>query len=99
MFYVENWQLQPLSSVASCGLSEQGSDWQTLPEVGSEALLAALRAAMSAGGVGRTERRPLPVAAMMADVACAAAAEESVAQSLGGAEERCWEQVRVRAMQ
>ena len=74
--------------------SEQGSgasgnaDWFDVPSVGSESVLSALRAAMYAGGVGRTERRPIPAGALMAEMACG---KRSVA--LGGLAENCLDQV------
>ena len=55
---------------------------------GAESMESALRAAMAAGGVGRTERRPIPAGALMADAACGRRF------ALGGVDGMCLEQVR-----
>ena len=69
------------------------AEWLDVPSIpstlsGAESVLSALRAAMSAGGVGRTERRPIPAGALMAEAACGGGRR-------AGLDEMCLEQVRL----
>ena len=58
---------------------------------GAESMESALRAAMAAGGVGRTERRPIPAGAVLVDAACG---RRGSGVALGGVDKVCLEQVR-----
>ena len=60
---------------------------------GAESMGSALRAAMAAGGVGRTERKPIPAGAVMADAACGRRGGGG-GVALAGVDKVCLEQVR-----